>query len=265
VRTVSSLLASLLRKITDGIISLAYPDSCRLCGSPIESLDDGVACAACWSDSTITRLFDPQQICSRCGILLSPVAGLARLPGSNSAGARHCGRCNLLPLTSVRACGAYSGALEASVLFLKSHPHIFGRLRMQLERTIADNRAALASDLIIPIPLHPARERERGFNQAMIIAKIACSFTHTPIDARSLIRVKHTPLHRAWMDAAFRAKSVERAFKVTRSARIAGASVLLVDDVYTTGSTVSEAAKVLLEAGAKQVSVLTIARALQQS
>jgi ComF family protein len=259
VRGVQGLLASALRKITDGIASLAYPDSCRLCGSPIESLDDGVACATCWSDDTITRLFDPQQICSRCGMPLSLL-----VIASDSTQSRDCGRCQSLQLTFVRACGAYSGALEASVLFLKSHPHICRRLKMCLEQTISDNRVVLTSDLIIPIPLHPFREQERGFNQAMIIAKIVSGFTNIPIDARTLMRVKHTPMHRAWMDAVDRARSLERVFKVVRPDVLEGASILLIDDVYTTGSTVGEAAKVLLEAGAKRVSALTIARVTQQ-
>ena len=113
---------------------------------------------------------------------------------------------------------------------------------------------------MIPIPLHPKRRRERGFNQAEKIAAFLSSQLYIPLDASSLIRTRHTERHRAGMDEKDRQQSVAGVFAVIRPRKVAGAAILLVDDVYTTGSTLKEATRSLLEAQAKRVSILTIAR-----
>jgi ComF family protein len=113
---------------------------------------------------------------------------------------------------------------------------------------------------VIPIPLHRLREKQRGFNQAGIVARLISREFGLKFDDSSLIRIKPTERHRAGMDASDRLQSVERAFKVVNSLSIQDASVLLVDDVYTTGSTISAATLTLFGAGAQKVNVLTIAR-----
>ena len=173
---------------------------------------------------------------------------------------RLCGRCVELPFAAARACGVYSGALEASVLFLKVNPHLCSRLRWIIANSFVEHREALACDLVAPVPLHPLREKQRGFNQAAIIARAISSKFNLKLDDRSLVRTKPTERHRAGLDATDRARSVDRAFAVARVGSIAGASVLLVDDVYTTGSTICAAARSLIEGGAGQVKVLTVAR-----
>jgi ComF family protein len=150
--------------------------------------------------------------------------------------------------------------LEASVLFLKVNPHICSRLRSLIVGTLSGHHEALASELVVPVPLHRLREKQRGFNQAAIIAKAISGRCKLQLDDRSLVRTKPTERHRAGLDATDRSRSVEEAFAVSKRRMIAGASVLLVDDVYTTGSTICAAARSLLEAGARQVNVLTIAR-----
>ena len=84
-----------------------------------------------------------------------------------------------------------------------------------------------------------------------------------PVDEVSLVRTEHTERHRVGMDAKDRKKTVNEAFAVTYPALVSGETVLLVDDVFTTGATVSSCAKALLEAGASKVFVLTIARAVR--
>jgi len=118
----------------------------------------------------------------------------------------------------------------------------------------------LTCEVIIPVPLHPDRRRERGFNQAEMIARVITSAFDITLDTGSFIRIRHTERHRAGMDSVDRSRSVEKAFKVTKPRLIDGASILLVDDLYTTGSTMRTAAKTLLEAGAKRVSLFTVAR-----
>jgi len=258
-------LVRALRETRDGLLGLSYPVQCRVCGGPIESWDDGVACAACWEDPAITRIIR-SAICPKCGapgqrsILDDSASGKPREGDPEKTDFRTCQRCGQLPFSAARACGIYSGALEANILFLKSEPHLCRRLRDLISRTFSRHFDDLKSDLIIPVPLHPARQRARGFNQAEIIAGVISSGFALPLDDGSLVRRKPTERHRAGLDAVDRAESVEGAFKVIRPRLIERASILVVDDVMTTGSTISALARTLIEAGACRVSVLTIAR-----
>lgn len=224
----------------------------------MESWDDGVACAECWDDPNVTQLLNG-SLCAKCGVQLSRTM-FDTQRSARDGDTRLCGTCASLPFSSARACGLYSGALEASVLFLKVTPHICPRLRAIICRTLSDHRRALGGEVVMPVPLHRLRERQRGFNQAAIIARLISREFDICMDNRSLLRTKPTERHRAGMDAVDRAQSVERAFEVARPRLIDGASVLLVDDVHTTGSTICAATHSLLEAGARQVTVLTIAR-----
>lgn len=252
------MLQRALRTVRDGLLGLAYPEECRVCAAAVESWDDGVACAACWNDANVTKLIQ-SSVCAKCGVPTSRSIAGAQPSGPNAA-SRLCGTCSALPFTAARACGIYSGALEVSILFLKVNPHICPRLRSLIARTFSEHSEALASDVVVPVPLHRLREKQRGFNQAAIIAKAISGKFNVQLDDHSLVRTKPTERHRAGLDATDRAKSVEQAFAVSKPPLIAGASVLLVDDVYTTGSTIRAATQSLLEAGARQVNVLTIAR-----
>jgi ComF family protein len=111
------------------------------------------------------------------------------------------------------------------------------------------------------VPLHPERQRERGFNQAVVLAHALAQRSGLPLDERSLVRTIHTAQHRAGMDARARRETVATAFKVVRPRLFAGEHVLLVDDVFTTGATVSACAHMIKDAGAQTVYVLTVARA----
>ena len=241
----------LLAELRDGLTALAYPALCQVCGAMIDRYDDGMACAACWTDAEITPLFG-SALCVRCGL---PLAG-------SQAGDRalSCGSCETFAFTTARACGAYAGAIEASILFLKSHPHLCRRLRHMILRTFAEQQPALAADVIVPVPLHRRRRRERGFNQAELIARVIARQTRLPLVPRLLTRAKPTERHRAGLDARDRARSVAGAFRVPHPRAVIGMTILLVDDLFTTGSTLSAAARALLDAGAQHVKVLTIAR-----
>ena len=171
-----------------------------------------------------------------------------------------CGRCDDECFDSARACGFYEGALRASILQLKRDPHVASHLaRLMLQ---AQQREPLSiANLIIPVPLHPERERERGFNQALLLACELSCLSGLPLDEHAMVRRIHTERHRAGMDAKARRQSVAKAFAVRHPKLIGGHRVLLVDDVFTTGATVSACAAALKEAGAEEVSVLTLARA----
>ncbi|MDT5063284.1 MAG: hypothetical protein QOH63_3743 [Acidobacteriota bacterium] len=235
----------------DAALSLAYPQECAVCGSSVESRADGVACAMCWQK---TRIFGEEDlICWKCGV---PAQG--SVPEEKRQDV-YCRRCDAEPFRAARACGAYEGALRASVLALKREPYVARRLARLLFET--GRREPLTSATrIVPVPLHPERLRERGFNQAAMLGHALARLTELPLDEFSLTRTIHTESHRAGMDARGRRESVEAAFQVSRPRLIEQERILLVDDVFTTGATVSACARALKDAGAQDVFVLTVAR-----
>jgi ComF family protein len=247
-------LTNRLDRLFDAALALVYPQPCAVCAvSGVERRADWPACAVCWG---ATRLFKGDEtLCWKCGL---PAVG--EVPEAVRATVR-CRRCDAEEFTAARACGLYEGALRAAVLGLKRDPFVPPRLARMLRE--AAPRAPLdAATLVVPVPLHPARERARGFNQAALLASAVVRRTDLPLDGCSLARIAHSERHRAGMDARARRESVEGAFNVTRPRLINGESVLLVDDVFTTGATASACARALLDAGARAVFVLTAARAV---
>jgi ComF family protein len=113
---------------------------------------------------------------------------------------------------------------------------------------------------ILPVPLHPKRLREREFNQSVLLARPLAKRLGIPLDLDAVERVRHTPPQSASTEAD-RRKNLKGVFRVRRPERIKGRSILIFDDVYTTGATIEELAWSLLRAGAWRVSGLTLARA----
>ncbi|HMY73383.1 MAG TPA: ComF family protein [Blastocatellia bacterium] len=253
-----------MRKVTatlrDAVLATLYPATCRVCGAMIESWRDGVACHACWRDGEekIEQVRAQQDFCAKCGMPLTTLSALV------FTGERTCGRCNDLAFDFARACGIYEGALRENVLWMKFHPQLPHRLRPQLQTVFADLNAKQPVESILPVPLHADRLAARTFNQAEVIARKLAALTGLRVDAASLVRARHTEKHRAGMGARERARSLEKAFRVRAPRLIEGKSVLLVDDVMTTGSTAHAIAEVLLAGGACSVSVLTLARAANE-
>jgi ComF family protein len=247
-------LTNRLDRLFDAALALVYPQACAACGvRGVERRADWPACAECWG---ATRLFDGgETLCWKCGV---PAGG--EVPEEVRPRVR-CRRCDAEEFTVARACGVYEGALRAAVLNLKRDPFVPPRLARMLRE--AARRAPLdTATLVVPVPLHPAREGERGFNQAALLASAVAKGARLRFDTLSLARVAHSERHRAGMDARARRASVESAFAVERPRLVGGESVLLVDDVFTTGATASACARALLDANARAVFVLTAARAV---
>jgi ComF family protein len=148
------------------------------------------------------------------------------------------------------------------VLALKKESHVAQRLARLLLET-QRREPLMSATRIVSIPLHPVRERERGFNQAAALGRALARINNLPFDEFSLARHVHTERHRAGMDARARRESVANAFTVERPRLVEGERVLLVDDVYTTGATASACALALKNAGALEVFVLTVARPIE--
>ena len=235
----------------DSLLALAYPQACAVCGGSVESRALGVACANCWEQ---TEIFSgAETFCWKCGL---PSPGTV-LPAQRED--VRCRRCEDDAFSAARACGVYERALRASVLLLKREPHLCQKLIEQLCAT--QQRYPLnEATRIVPVPLHPERQKARGFNQAVLIGRELSRAVSLPFDEISLVRTRHIARHRAGMDAKGRRETVADAFRVAYPNLIAGERVLLVDDVFTTGATVSSCARALLDAGAAEVFVLTLAR-----
>lgn len=245
-------VTTLTSHLADAALALVYPSACAVCGTSVESRHDGVACASCWLS---TRLFEEDDtLCWKCGLFTE-----ARVSNDRRLSVR-CGKCDQDAFTAARACGFYEGALRASILNLKREPHVAARLA-RLMFTSQRSEPLNSASLIIPVPLHPERERDRGFNQAALLARELARLSQLPLDEYSVARRVQTERHRAGMDARARRDSVSAAFAIRHPKLVAGRRVLLVDDVFTTGATVSACAAVLKEAGAEEVFVLTLARA----
>jgi ComF family protein len=233
----------------DSVLTLLYPQACKLCEKSVESKTDGFICDACWR---ATRVFSNQEIlCEKCS---------AFLKDGVSTFQTFCRRCDADEYDQAKAVGLYENALSASVLILKNQPFLPKRLENLLISTFQKSPFQ-DTTRIIPVPLSKKRLDERGFNQASIIAQAISRQTRIPIDELSLARKIHTDKHRAGMDRKSRGESVKNAFEVKRPRLISNENILLVDDVFTSGATVSNCAKVLKKHGAAKVYVLTIARA----
>jgi ComF family protein len=117
------------------------------------------------------------------------------------------------------------------------------------------------ADMMIPVPLHIRRLRERGFNQALLLVRELSKRMGIPYEERALAKIKDTPVQIA-LKKRERRRNIKGAFQIRDQEAIERKSIVLVDDVYTTGATVNECSRTLLEGGAKQVAVLTVARAI---
>jgi len=226
----------------DAILTLAYPQVCVICGRSVERRRFGVACETCWKG---TRIFtDEERICLKCG----------------APDQERCGRCEELVFTVARATGIYEGALRESVLLLKRQPYLPQQVESLLRDAVRREPLSL-STRVVPVPLHPKRLKTRGFNQASVIGQTVSKVLKLPLDEVSLVRVSTTEKYRAGMDTKGRRDTVAGAFRVIHPRIVAGENILLVDDVFTTGATISACAEALVAAGAENVFVLTVARA----
>jgi len=236
----------------DALLTLAYPQACTICGHSVEQRKFGVACESCWKS---TRIFTgDESSCWKCG--LPAVAHVAQEFRDHL----RCRRCDSQSFTVARAAGLYQGALRESVLLLKRQPHVSQHVEDLL--VAAARREPLnSSTRIIPVPLHSKRLKTRGFNQASIIAQTVAKALELPLDEVSLVRVSSTERYRAGLDVKGRRETVVGAFHIAQPRLVADENVLLIDDVFTTGATVSACAEALVAAGAKSVFVLTIGRA----
>ncbi|OGC34425.1 hypothetical protein A2311_00090 [candidate division WOR-1 bacterium RIFOXYB2_FULL_48_7] len=169
------------------------------------------------------------------------------------------------PQMGVYSAAAYQGVVKEAITRLKFH----GRKRLAEPLGIlfvrylsqAPDFSMKEIDCLAPVPLHPRRLRQRGFNQVELLAEVVSKYFEVPI-IKTLQRVKNT--HPQFdLPKEQRKENIKNAFRVRHDQAVANKRVLLLDDIYTTGATIGESGRVLLEAGAKNVAVATLARAIE--
>src|SRR5581483_1146899 len=230
------------------LASLVYPPACVACASTVEPNE--YLCDAC--DDKITRIVPP--FCARCS---EPFEGAIDQEF-------RCANCAQREMNFEAAVAAYRsrGIVRRILLDFKygRQVHLRHLIGRWLCAALNDDRLrGKTFDVIVPVPLHPARERQRGFNQAHLLAEILSAHMSTK-HMSILQRVRYTTTQTAF-DRTERTENLHNAFRLRPRADVQGLRVLLVDDVLTTGSTLSECARVLKEAGAQSIFAATAARA----
>ena len=170
-------------------------------------------------------------------------------------------RLNLYKSKSVFAWGRYDGQLKRAIAQMKyqNKPEIGSLLGTQLGKAWIDSNLKLAPKItVVPIPMHPKKQKKRGFNQAEIIAQSFCRLTGYQKSDRVLLRVRETEAMFNLNSRTERAKNLQGALQV---GKLPTSPVLLIDDIYTTGTTVNEAVKVLQQKKIKVVGVAVAAKA----
>ena len=245
--------ARICRSGLDALLAATFAPCCAACGSVLDRPLGGAVCPACWSAIRLCAA----PCCRTCG---DPLASWR----VTSAALERCPRCRRRPplVHAARAAGEYEGALRAILHALKydGRRGLARRLGALLRTSGAD--LLRDADCVVPVPLHPWRRLRRGFNQADALARQL-----GPPVVHALWRIRPTP-PQTGLTAAARRRNVRGAFMVSPLLRrrsrmrwLADRTIVLVDDVRTTGATLNACAAVLFEAGARDVRALTAARA----
>ncbi len=243
-------ISKFINRLTLPVKLAAFPSFCELCGCLLLEPEEKVVCNQCLTKIDINQ----GPVCRVCGRFLFGANNLDSL----------CLECqkNLPPYEVHRSLGFYAGYLKELIILLKykgNEPLAF-RLAEQLFRHFNHQGILTGIDLILPVPLHPKKERQRGFNQAELVARQLARLTRCPLGRGILVKTRNTPAQVS-LEAKERDLNLRGAFGVRKNELIQQRVLMLVDDVYTTGSTIRECALVLKKTGARQVRALTLARA----
>lgn len=235
------------------LLNLIFPPKpeCPFCGEPGSR---GVVCDRC---RAVIEGYRREIRCSRCGRLTGKGAVLL------SSGAEHlCYECRKRdwPFVLVRAAGPYEGILKDAIHRFKyaGRRSLAGSLARLMAVAGREEPSFSRVDLIMPVPLSGEKLCHRGYNQAALLAGEVGSLLRLPVDGRSLIKIIDTP-PQAGLSRPARESNLTGAFKVTNAGKVLDKNILIIDDVFTTGSTMSAVAAALLKSGARQVFGLTAA------
>jgi ComF family protein len=244
------MLAAPIANCFEAGLALFYPRVCQLCEAERATPEEGFVCRKCW---TGVRFIKP-PFCARCGL---PSEGDITTPFE-------CANCRDMELyfSSARSAVAAKGVTLEIIHQFKYQRALWFEpfLTDLLSRVALPVLREQKWDLVVPVPLHPTKEREREFNQAERIATGLAQALQVPL-RRDLVRRVLPTRTQTLLTKSQRADNVRRAF-VSGGVKLRGERIILVDDVLTTGATTSACARVLRTAGAGEVCVWTVARGL---
>lgn len=240
-----------LAEVLNDMSDVLFPPQCLGCAEILHTLNDQIFCPTCKEQIHLIT----GSICHICGTTFPDSPAESHL----------CADC--LEKKPYFSCARAVFSYENIIL------NAIHRFKYKRNISIGETLASFMTDfqfpnmdyadysIILPVPLHIKRLRERGFNQSLILARAIGEKHQMPVDFSLLKRHKFT-LTQTGSNKKERKQNIKGAFEVTDKKKIAGKSIILIDDVYTTGATVNECAKTLIKAGAQKVSVLTLARVL---
>lgn len=233
------------------LLDMLFPPLCHVCRCFLAETTEIYLCDGC--REKIIPIDSP--LCQICGV-----------PFATENGSDHtCGPCLTThrPFSGARAAARFEGPMQELIHRFKygKKVHLSRPLGLLTVAALSNIPQAFSADFLVPVPLHRRRLRERGFNQSQLIGRVLAKSWNIPLAVHNLRRSRWTP-PQTGLSAAEREKNIRGAFSVARPDRFSGKRLLLVDDVYTTGSTVTECAKTLCRSGAKEVFVVTVARSV---
>ena len=239
-------LSSVLRDMFETAIVFLYPAKCRVCDDFLGVVSMPYICANCWREM---QFLEPPW-CDICGT-----------PGVDGL----CDACAVSPprYGKLRSIAFYHTTLQEAIhLFKFEKKKVFAQHLIQLINAHIPSGCSLeAYDFVLPIPIHKKRLRERGFNQATLLADGIAKIAGVPVLTDALVRKRHT-VAQSSLDSTARQQNIVGAFEVRDPDIISGKRLLVIDDVFTTGATIREAVSELWTADPAEIDVLTLARTL---
>jgi len=241
--------------LASGVFNLFLPADCKICGQVLEPLNFSYICENCWDRVKWLRM----PHCSRCGKPFPASLASREVPSLLCAECRQ----NLSPFKKIFAPTLYEGVMKEAIHLLKYRRKkgIMKRLEKILKVYFFQTDLPFSKfDLVVPIPLHRKKLKERGFNQAELLARVIATHFGLKLVKNNLKRVKATKSQTS-LSKKQRIENIKGAFQFRNKDKFRAKKILLVDDVYTTGTTVREAARVLKKAKVREAYVFTLARA----
>ena len=240
-----------LKMLVRTLLDFIYPPHCVVCEAYIDGGTERVVCPACWG--RVGVILSPQ--CGRCGQITEKPTGIC--PACERRGHS---------FSRVRRAALFEGVVQDLIHLMKyqGKRSIARHLGAILADNLRDDSTVGQIDLLIPVPLHPSRERERGYNQSALIARAVGGGLGLPVGERLLQRVRNTRTQ-TQLNALDRAVNVAGAFRVRNPESVVGRSLALIDDVMTTGATADACASALIAAGASEIALFVIASPVHQN
>ena len=236
----------LLRELCETAIVFLYPARCRVCEDFLGVTSMPYICGNCWHD---IQFLEPPW-CDMCGV-----------PDVNG----RCDECAISPprYGKLRSIAFYQTTLQQAIhLFKFEKKNVFAKHLIQLINAHVPTDCSITEyDFILPVPIHRKRLRERGFNQATLLAKGIAQVGGVPLLTNVLVRHRHT-VAQSSLDSEARQQNIIGAFEIRNPDVIRNKRILIIDDVFTTGATICEAVNELWKADPAEIDVLTLARSL---